>query len=158
MAVSADWGTQTIDRFSCPGGRTVIVLPHLSRYRLFGRAGSEQAFRNLLRPQVSGPVHEAFPAPEMKEIKQTSMSGGRTRLSGHYTKRHADFLRQRAARADDPRSVFYEAMLKYDTYEAYENATGGIAVKVASFGNGQVPITSRAEILYARRSGHIADA
>ncbi len=40
----AGWGDQTIDEYRFGAGGRMIVLPHLSRYGLFGRAESEAAF------------------------------------------------------------------------------------------------------------------
>ena len=44
----AGWGDQTIERYRTPDGRRVIGLPHLGRFKLFGRAQSETAFRRAL--------------------------------------------------------------------------------------------------------------
>jgi hypothetical protein len=49
-------------------------------------------------------------------------------LVGRYTRVNAAFLRKRAGRRDDPRHVFYAAMLADDTYESYEAAVRGIEV------------------------------
>jgi hypothetical protein len=81
----------------------------------------------------------------------------RTVLAGRYRIVNEPFLRERAARRGDPRNVFYEAILANGTYEGYARATEGIAVTVPTFGEGRKPINGRDEILYARRSGRIAD-
>jgi hypothetical protein len=81
----------------------------------------------------------------------------RTVLAGKYRLVNIPFLRERANRKSDPRSVFYQAILDNDTYEAYEYKVSGISVTVPTFGEGQKPINGRDEILYARRSGHIVD-
>jgi len=65
------------------------------------------------------------------------------------------FLREKANR-DDPRRPFYVAMLANETYEAYLAEVGSKEVMVEGYQ--QNPITGRMEILYARRSGWIADA
>ena len=41
----AGWGTQTIDEYLFGSNRRLLVLPHLSRFRLFGRLQSEIRFR-----------------------------------------------------------------------------------------------------------------
>jgi hypothetical protein len=41
---SAGWGEQTIDTFHHGSGGKLIVLPHLSRFSLFNRPQSEEAF------------------------------------------------------------------------------------------------------------------
>ncbi len=45
---SAGWGAQTIDTYIFSEKRKLIVLPHLSRFSLFGREQSEAAFRAAL--------------------------------------------------------------------------------------------------------------
>jgi hypothetical protein len=47
-SIRADWADQTIDVYRFGASRRLIVLPHLSRYRLFNRPGSEAAFRTAL--------------------------------------------------------------------------------------------------------------
>ena len=76
-------------------------------------------------------------------------------LVGRYTRVNEAFLRKRANRQDDPRYVFYIAMLANDTYEAYEAAVQGMAVVVPTYRKG--PINGHMEMLYARRSRWIAD-
>jgi hypothetical protein len=79
----------------------------------------------------------------------------RTNLRGRYRILNEAFLREKANR-DDPRRPFYVAMLANRTYEAYLVDVGAKAVMVEGYK--QNPITGRMEILYARRSGWIADA
>ncbi len=76
-------------------------------------------------------------------------------LIGRYTRSNEAFLRQRAERRDDPRHVFYVAMLANDTYEAYEAEVEGIQVVVPKRHKG--PINGHMEMLYARRIGWIVD-
>jgi hypothetical protein len=76
-------------------------------------------------------------------------------LTGRYTRLNDAFLRQRASRVDDPRYVFCVAMSGNDTFEGYDAAVEGIQVLVPSYKKG--PINGRMELLYARRSGWIAD-
>jgi hypothetical protein len=47
-AAPAGWGDQTIARYRTDDGRIVLGLPHLSRFGLFGRAVSENAFAQAL--------------------------------------------------------------------------------------------------------------
>ncbi len=47
-SVLAGWGNQTIDRYVTDDGRLVLGVPHLGRFKLFGRPVSEAAFRNAL--------------------------------------------------------------------------------------------------------------
>lgn len=79
----------------------------------------------------------------------------RTVISGPYNLLNVGFLRQQAVR-DDPRNVFYAAMLKHRTYEAYLAEVGSVGVEVPN--NKMNPITGRAEILYARRNGWVVDS
>ncbi len=44
----AGWGDQTIDTYSLPQGRVLLSLPHLSRFALFHRDPSEDAFASAL--------------------------------------------------------------------------------------------------------------
>lgn len=46
--VAAGWGEQSIDRYVAADGRIVLGLPHLGRFKLFGRSESEAAFRSAL--------------------------------------------------------------------------------------------------------------
>ena len=41
----AGWGTHTIEEYRFGTDGRLVVLPHLSRFRLFGRPPSESAFR-----------------------------------------------------------------------------------------------------------------
>ena len=83
------------------------------------------------------------------------MAARRKILTGRYTRVNEAFLRQRANRRDDPRHVFYAAMLANETYESYEAAVRGIEVVVPTYKKG--PITGHMEMLYARNSGWIVD-
>jgi len=78
-----------------------------------------------------------------------------THLSGRYRIVNEAFLREKANR-DDPRKVFYIAMLANSSYGAYLAAVGSQAVEVNGYK--QNPISGRMEILYARRKGWIRDA
>lgn len=46
--ISAGWGSQRIRVYRSPSGMRVVHLPHLSRFRLFGRVESETALRDAL--------------------------------------------------------------------------------------------------------------
>jgi len=81
----------------------------------------------------------------------------RTVLAGRYEVVDLPYLRRRANDKSDQRHVFYDAMLKHDSYEAYEAATDGIKVTAPTFGEGNASISGRDEILYARRNNRIAD-
>jgi hypothetical protein len=73
---------------------------------------------------------------------------------GSYILVNDALLREKAFR-DDPRKVFYQAILANDTYEGYENAVRGIKVSVPTFKT--KPIDGHMEIMYARRMGWIED-
>jgi len=64
------------------------------------------------------------------------------------------FLREKSHR-DDPRKVFYVAMLDHRTYGGYLAEVGQKLVAVEGYKAN--PISGRMEILYCRRSGWIAD-
>lgn len=83
------------------------------------------------------------------------MSRHKKILSGRYTRINEVFLRERAGRRNDPRHVFYVAMLTNNTYETYEAAIRGIVVSVATYRTG--PVNGHMEMLYARRNGWIVD-
>jgi hypothetical protein len=44
----AHWGNLTIDSYICRDRKILVVLPHLSRFRLFYRPDSERAFKTLV--------------------------------------------------------------------------------------------------------------
>jgi len=46
--LNAAWGSNTIDVYTFGNSKRLVVLPHLSRFRLFGRVSSENAFRDSL--------------------------------------------------------------------------------------------------------------
>jgi len=75
-------------------------------------------------------------------------------LVGQYRVVATDFMHEKAAR-DDPRNIFYQALLQSRTYEAYLAKVGETWVEVASHPSG--PISGRMEIRYARDSGWIED-
>jgi hypothetical protein len=57
----AGWGTETIDRYCFGRDGVLIVLPHLSRFGLFGRARSEAAFLEVIQignSEIAGEVSE----------------------------------------------------------------------------------------------------
>lgn len=66
-------------------------------------------------------------------------------------------LRDRANRRDDPRHVFYKALLESNSFEAYEAMIRGIQVSPDTLMGTyrKRPVTGRAEFLYARRQGWI---
>jgi hypothetical protein len=41
------WGRVAADRYRLPDGRSLVALPHLSRYTLFGRAQGDLKLREL---------------------------------------------------------------------------------------------------------------
>lgn len=79
----------------------------------------------------------------------------RTTLTGRYERVNEAFLREKANR-NDPRRIFYVAMLNCDTYEGYLAQVGQKLVEVSGFKDN--PISGRREILYCRRNGWIQDA
>lgn len=79
----------------------------------------------------------------------------RTDISGAYVRANEHFLREKAGR-NDPRNVFYRAMLENDTYEAYLARVGSINVEIPGLKTN--PINGRMEILYARRNGWVEDS
>ena len=81
---------------------------------------------------------------------------GRVVFSGSFVRLNEAFLQERANRQDDPRRVFYQAMLENDTYEAYEAAVGTIEVLVDRFHPPRL-VSGHTEMWYARHSGWIED-
>jgi len=73
----------------------------------------------------------------------------RLEYSGRYAFANYDRIRERAERTNDPRHVFYRAMLTHSTYEAYETDVGPMKV-VAPTPFGHKTVTGHAEIVYAR--------
>lgn len=89
-------------------------------------------------------------------INRGRLAVRRTNLKGAFVLINESFIREKANRQDDPRHIFYKAMLETDTYEAYDAAVGGMKVSVEGYKAG--PISGRMEIGYARKCGWIADA
>jgi hypothetical protein len=84
--------------------------------------------------------------------------GRKTVLSGRYTRKASDYLKKRAADRNDPRSVFYQAMIDNDAYEGYLKSVGEKEVYPLSLGGGKIAITGRGEMVWTRRKGRIEDA
>ena len=79
-----------------------------------------------------------------------------TNLKGAFVLINEALIREKANRKDDPRHIFYKAMLETRTYEAYDAAVGSIHVSVETYKT--CPISGRMEIKYARKRGWIEDA
>lgn len=75
-------------------------------------------------------------------------------LVGNYRILDFAYLKMKAS-AKDPRARFARAVLENRSYSAYLAAEGNIKVDVPGFKNS--PVTGKAEILYFRRLGKIAD-
>ena len=70
-SVPAGWGNVSVHRYETPAGTTVVQLPHLSRFRLFGRPASEAAL-NLVFEQGGTPAPSArAPAPSVTAPRPT---------------------------------------------------------------------------------------
>jgi hypothetical protein len=79
-------------------------------------------------------------------------------FSGQYLLNNEAFLRERANRIGDPRKIFYEAMLKSNTYEAYYAEVGNKEVLVEIFRPARL-VSGHTEMWYARnQTGWIEDA
>jgi hypothetical protein len=79
-------------------------------------------------------------------------------LRGQYVRVNEAQLRERANRKDDPRHIFYEAMLENDSYEAYEAVIGTKMVRVETWTPPSM-VSGHTEIRYARNDrGWIEDA
>jgi hypothetical protein len=79
----------------------------------------------------------------------------RIHLTGRYEVVDGQFLNEKSKR-DDPRNIFYRALLSSTSYEAYLAKVGSTWVEVGSHPSG--PISGRMEILYCRSRGWIEDA
>jgi hypothetical protein len=76
----------------------------------------------------------------------------RLEYTGRYVFANNEKLRERAARLNDPRHIFYRAMLTHSTYEAYQAERGERIVMIATR-RGQRPVSGHAEFRYARTIG-----
>ena len=77
-------------------------------------------------------------------------------LTGRFRILNNDALWMRADRQDDPRHVFYEAMLSCRTYSEYLTRVGSVTVQPETTA---YAVTGEMEIRYCRdRRGWIADA
>ena len=78
------------------------------------------------------------------------------KLSGNFRIMNSDALRTRAARQDDPRHVFYAAMLSSRTYDDYLARVGSITVQPETTA---YAVTGEMEIRYCRdKRGWIVNA
>jgi hypothetical protein len=73
----------------------------------------------------------------------------RLQFSGRYVRINEEMLREPSSRRDDPRHVFYEAMLENNTYEAYEAVVGTKTVTVETWSPPGL-VSGHAEMRYAR--------
>jgi hypothetical protein len=79
-----------------------------------------------------------------------------TELRGPYRIVREAFMREKAGADHDPTHIFYVAMLKHKTYEAYLADVGRTMIDRPGYKRG--PTNGRDEILYCRRNGRIVDA
>jgi hypothetical protein len=79
-----------------------------------------------------------------------------TDLRGGYRILKDAFIRKKAQTKSDPTHIFYEAMLRHKTYEAYLADVGRTIIDRPGYKRG--PTNGRDEILYCRRNDRIADA
>lgn len=130
----------------------VIPLRALSYTRVYEFA------ERILREQS-----DEMPTTAHLAAVPATRSGGKRMLprleyTGRYVFANDDKLRERAARTNDPRHVFYRAMLTHSTYDDYEAEMGARVVMIPTR-RGQRPVTGHAEIRYARDDrGWIRDA
>jgi hypothetical protein len=47
-SASALWGNQTIDLYKANDGKVIVALPHLGRFKLFGKAERDKAFKDAI--------------------------------------------------------------------------------------------------------------
>ena len=80
----------------------------------------------------------------------------RVHLAGRYKIMNESILREKAGRENDPRHIFYEAMLENNSYAAYLAEVGQTLVNVEGYKAN--PISGRMEILYARKYRWVVDA
>jgi hypothetical protein len=81
-----------------------------------------------------------------------------TDLRGKYKILREAFIRQKASTFDDPTHIFYQAMLKHDTYDAYLADVGTKTIYRPDYKHKNGHTDGRDEILYCRRNGRIIDA
>ena len=161
----AGWGSQTIDEYAFGSEGRLIVLPHLSRFKLFNRPESESAFRATYF-QVSAPnALSDWPVCKLGQPKGERLVAGRhTRvnsgstmsdLTGPYRILDDAGMRKRASQTDDPRHVFYEAMLSSGTCEAYLSKVRGQVVHPATT---SYVVTGPMEFRYCMKKRWITNA
>ena len=80
-----------------------------------------------------------------------------TELRGRYKILNDAALRKKANNNDDPRHIFYDAMLANNTYEGYLRQVGNKTVQPATYRT--KPVSGLMEITYCRNQRRwIADA
>lgn len=141
-----------------PGETSFCVIPQanargMSYARLY-------EFANCILERAH---YDKMPTSAPLAAPSDALSGGermspRLEYTGRYIFANHDKLRERAARTNDPRHIFYRAMLTHSTYDDYEAEMGSRVVMVPTR-RGQRPVTGHAEIRYARDDrGWIRDA
>src|ERR1700730_12362379 len=141
--------------FASPGDTVFCIIPlrALSYARLYQFAKCILTRAQFNRMPPTAPV---------TAVSATCPGGERVsprlEYTGGYVFANHHKLRERAARTDDPRHIFYRAMLTHSTYDDYEADMGSRVVMVPTR-RGQRPVTGHAEIRYARDDrGWIRDA
>jgi len=156
------WGTQTIDEYSFGIEGRLLILPHLSHFRLFGRVQSEAAFRRLFfrvpaqRPisdEIAGGTEPDYKAAYLPTIVNTGDS--MPYPAGPYRIVKDSDMRRRAIQKEDPRHIFYETMLSSGTYDNYLRRVGNMVVQPATT---SYPVSGSMEICYCLKKQWIADA
>jgi hypothetical protein len=93
------------------------------------------------------------------KVRQPSAEGCEmsAELHGRYRILNDAALRKKAENTDDPRCVFYVAMLASQTYAEYLSKVGSVEVQPETYKT--KPVSGRMEIVYCRDQRHwIADA
>lgn len=83
----AGWGNLMIRRYQLPNGGSVVHLPHLSRFRLFGREQSGTALDWALGPPV--PARLATIANSLADREQTVANSGNNSFAVEYPQEEA---------------------------------------------------------------------
>jgi hypothetical protein len=79
-----------------------------------------------------------------------------TAATGRYQILDHSAIKERAERDNDPRHIFYEALLACDTYESYRRRVGHVTVQPATT---SYAVTGNMELDYVRnRRRWVADA
>ena len=136
------------------------IRDRLDRVRKAKRIGTDEF--ELRRQASIGPAESSRTSDGGSPRETTLQRSSRAKSfvtssrSGNYRVVDRNALLRRANNSNDPRWVFYEAMINLDTYEDYYSQFGDMKVHPETYRSS--PRTAHTEMAWARKQGWIQDA